>query len=94
MEVKLSRSEGETETIRFKNCILATGTTTRLIPGSTLGERVVTYEEQIMLDTLPASIIIAGAGAIGVEFAYVMHNYGVRVTIVEFLDRMLPLEDE
>jgi dihydrolipoamide dehydrogenase len=94
IEVKLSRSEGETETIRFKSCILATGTTTRLIPGSTLGDRVVTYEEQIMLDTLPGSIIIAGAGAIGVEFAYVMHNYGVKVTIVEFLDRVVPLEDE
>jgi dihydrolipoamide dehydrogenase len=92
IDVKLSA--GESETIRFKSCILATGTTTRLIPGSSLGERVVTYEEQIMLDSLPGSIIIAGAGAIGVEFAYVMHNYGVKVTIVEFLDRVVPLEDE
>jgi dihydrolipoamide dehydrogenase len=85
---------GASETLEFKHCILATGTTTRLIPGSTLGERVVTYEEQIMLDNLPGSIVIAGAGAIGVEFAYVMHNYGVKVTIVEFLDRVVPLEDE
>ena len=46
-----------------------------------------------MTDDLPESIIIAGAGAIGVEFAYVMANYGVKVTIVEFLDRMVPLED-
>ena len=53
-----------------------------------------TYEEQIMTDQLPGSIIIAGAGAIGVEFAYVLANYGVDVTIVEFLDRMVPLEDE
>jgi dihydrolipoamide dehydrogenase len=54
----------------------------------------VTYEEQILSDTLPESIVIAGAGAIGVEFAYVLSSYGVRVTIVEFLDRMVPLEDE
>ena len=43
---------------------------------------------------LPESIIIVGAGAIGVEFAYVLHNYGVQVTLVEFLDRIVPLEDE
>ncbi len=85
---------GGTETLQFKHCIIATGATTRLIPGSKLSERVVTYEEQILQDTLPKSIIIAGSGAIGVEFAYVMHNYGVEVTIVEFLDRMVPLEDE
>jgi dihydrolipoamide dehydrogenase len=53
----------------------------------------VTYEEQILTDQLPESIIIAGAGAIGVEFAYVLSNYGVKVTIVEFLDRLVPLED-
>lgn len=81
------------ETITFATCIIATGASTRLIPGTSLSERVVTYEEQIMTDQLPGSIIIAGAGAIGVEFAYVLHNYGVKVTIVEFLDRMVPLED-
>lgn len=85
---------GGKETLKFKNLILATGATTRLIPGTKLSERVVTYEEQIMEDNLPGSIIIAGGGAIGVEFAYIMHNYGVQVTIVEFLDRLVPLEDE
>lgn len=81
------------ETITFSNCIIATGATTRLIPGTSLSDRVVTYEEQILSDQLPGSIIIAGAGAIGVEFAYVLHNYGVKVTIVEFLDRAVPTED-
>ena len=84
---------GESETIRFKNLIIATGASTRLIPGTALSERVVTYEEQIMEDQLPASIIIAGAGAVGVEFAYIMCNYGVDVTLVEYLDRILPMED-
>ncbi|GAA1890011.1 dihydrolipoyl dehydrogenase [Asanoa iriomotensis] len=81
-------------TVTFDNCIIATGASTRLIPGTSLSDRVVTYEEQILSSSLPSSIVIAGAGAIGVEFAYVLHNYGVKVTIVEFLDRMLPLEDE
>ena len=83
----------QSTTVTFDNCIIAAGATTRLLPGTSLSDRVVTYEEQIMTDDLPESIIIAGAGAIGVEFAYVMANYGVDVTIVEFLDRMVPLEE-
>ncbi len=80
-------------TITFDHAIIAAGATTKLLPNTTLSERVVTYEEQIVTAELPKSIIIAGAGAIGVEFGYVMANYGVDVTIVEFLDRMVPLED-
>ncbi len=91
--LRVELSNGGTETVEFDNCIIAAGATTRLLPGTSLSDRVVTYEEQIMTDDLPGSIIIAGAGAIGVEFAYVMANYGVDVTIVEFLDRMVPLED-
>ncbi|MGW6770169.1 dihydrolipoyl dehydrogenase [Streptomyces sp. NPDC055037] len=91
--LQVALSDGGTETLTFDHCIVATGTTTRLLPGTSLSERVVTYEEQILSDTLPESIVIAGAGAIGVEFAYVLHNYGVKVTIVEFLDRLVPLED-
>ena len=54
---------------------------------------MVTYEELILSHELPESIIIAGAGAIGIEFGYVLKNYGVDVTIVEFLPRALPNED-
>ena len=63
------------------------------MPGTSLSENVVTYEEQILSRELPGSIVIAGAGAIGMEFAYVLTNYGVDVTIVEFLPRALPNED-
>jgi dihydrolipoamide dehydrogenase len=91
LEVALTK--GGSETVTFDNAIIATGATTKLLPGTSLSERVVTYEEQITTRDLPGSIIIAGAGAIGVEFAYVLSNYGVKVTIVEFLDRLLPLED-
>lgn len=92
--IDVTLNNGSQEQIEFKHCILSPGAITRLIPNTQLSERVVTYEEQIMEDTLPKSIIIAGGGAIGVEFAYVHRNYGVEVTIVEFLDRLLPLEDE
>ncbi|MEV5840736.1 dihydrolipoyl dehydrogenase [Streptomyces sp. NPDC051985] len=85
--------DGET-TLSFRSCIIATGSTVKLLPGTTLGRRVVTYEEQILSDSLPASLVIAGAGAIGVEFAYLLRSYGVDVTLVEFLDRIAPLEDE
>ncbi|MBY8847857.1 dihydrolipoyl dehydrogenase [Saccharothrix sp. MB29] len=81
------------ETITFEHAIIASGAKTRLLPGTKLSDRVVTYEEQILSDELPGSIVIAGAGAIGVEFGYVLHNYGVKVTIVEFMDPMVPLED-
>ncbi|SDU82111.1 dihydrolipoyl dehydrogenase [Jiangella alkaliphila] len=91
LDVRLN--DGGNETVTFEHCIVAAGATTRLLPGTSLSERVVTYEEQILESELPQRIVIAGAGAIGVEFGYVMANYGVQVTIVEFLDRMLPLED-
>nr|WP_300141260.1 dihydrolipoyl dehydrogenase [Propionicimonas sp.] len=82
-----------TETVTFEACIIATGSVTKMLPGTQRTERVVTYEEQIMADRLPGSIVICGAGAIGTEFAYVLANYGVQVTIVEYLDRMVPNED-
>jgi dihydrolipoamide dehydrogenase len=91
LDVRLN--DGGNQTVTFDSCIIAAGATTKLLPGTELSERVVTYEEQIVQDRLPESIVIAGAGAIGVEFGYVMANYGVKVTIVEFLDRMVPLED-
>jgi len=92
--VQVALADGSTETVTFDQCILATGSVTKLLPGTSLSERVVTYEEQILSDALPESVVVAGAGAIGVEFAYVLHSYGVKTTVVEFLDRMVPLEDE
>lgn len=85
--------QGTSTRITFDNCIIAVGATTRMLPGTQRSANVVTYEEQILADSLPGSIIIGGSGAIGTEFAYVLKNYGVDVTIVEFLDRMVPTED-
>ncbi|CAM3144638.1 dihydrolipoyl dehydrogenase [Tsukamurella hominis] len=81
------------QTVTGDNIIIDTGSTVRLLPGVTLSDNVVTYEEQILTRDLPESIAIVGAGAIGMEFAYVLKNYGVDVTIIEFLDRALPNED-
>lgn len=86
-------TDGGTQSVTFDDAIIATGSTVKLLPGVELSENVVTYETQILQRELPASIVIVGAGAIGMEFAYVLRNYGVEVTILEFLDRALPNED-
>ena len=91
--LSVALNEGSTESVTFDNVIIATGSSTRLVPGTSLSDNVVTYEELILSRELPSSIVIAGAGAIGMEFGYVLTNYGVEVTIVEFLPRALPNED-
>ncbi len=94
LSVQLTEDGAENPvTVTFDNAIIATGSSTRLVPGTSLSQNVVTYEELIMTRELPGSVVIAGAGAIGMEFGYVMANYGVDVTIVEFLPRALPNED-
>jgi len=85
--------DGSVRTVTGDHIIIATGATVRLVPGVELSPNVVTYEEQILDNTVPSSIVIGGSGAIGVEFGYVLKNFGVDVTIVEFLDRMVPTED-
>ncbi len=77
----------------FDHVIIAAGATTKLLRGTQWSENVISYKEQILAESLPKSIIIGGSGAIGTEFAYVLNSYGVDVTIVEYLDRMVPNED-
>ncbi|WP_434811664.1 dihydrolipoyl dehydrogenase [Microbacterium sp. bgisy189] len=91
--ITVAKADGSSEEVTFDNAIIATGSTVRLLPGVELSENVVTYEEQILTRDLPESIVIVGAGAIGMEFGFVLSNYGVKVTIIEFLDRALPNED-
>ena len=93
--ISVKDSDGKvTDEITFDNAIIAVGSVVKTLPGTQLSGRVVTYNEQILSDTVPGSIVIAGSGAIGTEFAYVLANYGCDVTIVEFLDRMVPNEDK
>ncbi len=93
--VTVTDKDGKTKEIKARNFIIATGSRASTIPGVKVdGERVLTFLEAIMQPKLPASVIIIGAGAIGVEFATVWNSYGVDVTIVEMLPRVVPLEDE
>lgn len=91
--IKVSGADGAEQDVTFGDCIIAVGANTKMLPGTQRSARVFTYEEQILSEDLPASIVICGAGAIGTEFGYVLANYGVKVTIVEYLDRMVPNED-
>lgn len=81
--------------IRAKNIMIATGSRPREIMGFEFdGERVLSSDDALLMEKLPESIIILGGGFIGVEFAHILSSFGVDVTIVELLDRLLPLEDE
>lgn len=92
--IEITEGDDKGKTVTFDNCIIATGSVVRSLPGIELGGNVVSYEEQILNSELPKSMVIVGAGAIGMEFAYVLANYGVDITIVEFMDRVLPNEDK
>lgn len=91
--VSVALNDGKSETLKFKHCIIATGAIDNTIAGVEFSENVIGWESQILTDKLPKSMIIAGGGVIGIEFTYVLANYGVDVTIVEYLDRILPMED-
>jgi dihydrolipoamide dehydrogenase len=87
--------DGKTQELQAKNIIIATGAFSASIPGVTVdGEKIVSYQEAILQEKRPESVVIIGAGAIGMEFATVWSGYGSQVTIVEMLPRVLPLEDE
>ncbi len=93
-EVQLALNGGAEQLIQTENIIIATGARSRNIPGVAVdGEKVITYSEAILAPELPKSVLIIGGGPIWVEFAYLWANYGVQVTIVEMMDRILPLED-
>lgn len=85
--------EGGTKLVSFDHAVIATGSHVPVLPGVTLSDNIVTYEQQILSAELPESVVIIGAGGIGMEFAYILHSYGVRVEILEFADRVLPNED-
>ncbi|MEO6390461.1 MAG: dihydrolipoyl dehydrogenase [Pyrinomonadaceae bacterium] len=93
--VQVSYEDGKTETIASKNIIIATGSVVRPIPGfETDGVRVVNSDHILELTEVPKSLIVMGAGAVGVEFASVYSRFGSEVTLVELMPRLLPIEDE
>jgi dihydrolipoamide dehydrogenase len=93
--VSVTEGEHKGKFFRTKNILLSTGCKMRRIPGVEVdGERVMTSREALASKTLPKSVIIVGAGAIGVEFAYFYNAFGTKVTLVEMLPQVLPQEDE
>jgi dihydrolipoamide dehydrogenase len=89
---KLAVDKGDT--ILAKNIILATGARARVLPGlEPDGKLIWTYREAMVPETMPKSILVVGSGAIGIEFASFYRNMGAEVTVVEVLDRVLPVED-
>jgi dihydrolipoamide dehydrogenase len=94
-KLQVTDKDGKVTELNAKNMIVATGASAAVPGGWKVdGEKVVTYLEAILQEKLPKSVIVIGSGAIGVEFATVWNSYGVDVTIVEMLPRLVPLEDE
>jgi dihydrolipoamide dehydrogenase len=94
-KVEVTGEDGKKEIIQTKNIIIATGSVVRPIPGfETDGERVINSDHILELKEVPKSLIVMGAGAVGVEFASVYSRFGCETTIVELMPRLLPLEDE
>ncbi|MGD8189101.1 dihydrolipoyl dehydrogenase [Brevibacillus ginsengisoli] len=93
--VRIETEGGEQEIIVPRFLILATGSRPRTLPGLEIdGEYVITSDEALELKELPASVVIVGGGVIGIEWASLLNDFGVEVTVVEYANRILPLEDE
>jgi len=93
-EVHFTDSSGKSENFLTQNVVIAWGAVPEVLPGINLSERILTSDGILNLNILPSSIIIIGGSVIGVEFATFFAELGVQVTLVEILDRILPLEDQ
>ena len=94
-KIEVTSADGKKEIVNTRNIIIATGSVVRPIPGfDTDGQRVVNSDHILELKEVPKSLIVMGAGAVGVEFASVYSRFGAETTIVELLPRLVPLEDE
>src|SRR5690606_25176896 len=94
-QIEVKASDGGTKTYTAKHTILATGARSRELPNLKQdGKRIIGYREAMNLEKQPESLVVVGSGAIGVEFAYFYKAIGTKVTVVEYLDRIVPVEDE
>lgn len=94
-QIEVKGADGKTQIVEAKNIILATGGRSRELPSLKIdGKKIIGYREAMVLPTQPKSMIVVGSGAIGVEFGYFYATLGTKVTIVEFMDRIVPVEDE
>lgn len=84
---------GETNVVKTKNIILATGSEARMLPGLQPDTRILTNIEILSMNAIPKSLIVIGSGAVGSEFASVFNSFGSEVTLIEVMDRIVPVED-
>lgn len=93
-KVEVKTEDGTLTTYSADNIILATGGRSRELPNLPIdGKKIIGYREAMVMDKQPESMVIVGSGAIGVEFAYFYNSIGTQVTIVEYMDRIVPVED-
>jgi dihydrolipoamide dehydrogenase len=88
------QTSSETSLIKAKNVILATGSEAKMLPGLEADDRILTNIEILAIEQLPKSLIVIGAGAVGMEFSSLFRSFGAEVTVVEFLPRVVAFEDE
>jgi dihydrolipoamide dehydrogenase len=88
------RSEKGTQTLETKNVIIATGSEARLLPGLKADDAILTNIEILDMPAIPKTLAVIGAGAVGVEFASIFNRFGTKVTLLEMLPRIVPVEDE
>ena len=94
-KLEVTSADGNKQTLEAKNIIIATGARARELPALKLdGKKIIEYRTAMSLANQPKSIIVVGSGAIGTEFAYFYNSLGTKVTVVEFLPRLVPVEDE
>lgn len=94
-KVEVTAEDGSKVDYSADHIILATGGRSRQLPNLPIdGKKIIGYREAMVMDKQPESMVIVGSGAIGVEFAYFYHSIGTKVTIVEYMDRIVPVEDE
>ena len=86
--------KGKAETVKAKNVIVATGSDAKMLPGLTASDKIMTNMEILTIPAIPKSMVVIGAGAVGVEFGSIFRSFGSEITIVEYLPRMVPNEDE
>lgn len=94
LTLEVKGADGKTSQVKAKNVILATGSEARMIPGLAPDDRVLTNIEILNLKEIPKSLVVVGAGAVGVEFASIYRSFDAAVTILEMLPRLVPVEDE
>jgi dihydrolipoamide dehydrogenase len=94
-QVEVTKADGSKQVVEAKHIVIATGARSRQLPSMPIdGKKIIGYREAMVLPQQPKSMIVVGSGAIGVEFGYFYSTLGTKVTIVEFLPRIVPVEDE